>query len=92
MKKLASLILVLMMVLTMAPVSLAEGEKVAVICDPVGTNMFLTQAVGVAEELKSVYGYELSVIECSDTDEWQSNYRGAVAEGYDLIIGGLAVR
>ena len=37
--------------------------------------------------MKEVYGYELSVMECSDTDEWQSNYRAAVAEGYDLIVG-----
>jgi len=87
MKKLASILLVLVMVLTLAPVSMAEGEKVAVICDPVGTNMFLTQAVGVAEELQATYGYTLSLMECSDTDEWQSNYRAAVAEGYDLIIG-----
>ena len=87
MKKLASILIVLALVLTMASAAMAEGEKVAVICDPVGTNMFLTQAVDMAKDLQETYGYTLSLMECSDTDEWQSNYRAAVAEGYDLIIG-----
>ena len=87
MKKLASIILVLMMVLTLVPASFAEGERVAVICDPVGNNLFLTQAVDMAKNLQESYGYTASIMECSDTDEWQSNYRAAVAEGYDLIIG-----
>ena len=85
MKKLASLILVLVLSLTVASAALAD--KVAVICDPIGTNLFLTQVEDKAVEMKEVYGYELSVMECSDTDEWQSNYRAAVAEGYDLIVG-----
>lgn len=87
MKKLAVLILTLIVVLSATSAALAEGEKVAVICDPVGTNLFLTQVVDKAEELQETYGYELSVMECSDTDEWQSNYRAAVAEGYNLILG-----
>lgn len=87
MKKLASFILVLMLVLTLVPASFAEGERVAVICDPVGNNLFLTQAVDTAKSLSETYGYTLSLMECSDTDEWQSNYRAAVAEGYNLIIG-----
>ena len=87
MKKLASFLIVLALVLSLASFAMAEGEKVAVICDPVGTNMFLTQAVDMAKELQETYGYTLSLMECSDTDEWQSNYRAAVAEGYDLIIG-----
>lgn len=84
MKKLASLILVLVLSLTVAT---AMADKVAVICDPIGTNLFLTQVQDKAIEMKDVYGYELSIMECSDTDEWQSNYRAAVAEGYDLIVG-----
>ena len=87
MKKLASFLLVLVLILTLAPATFADGEKVAVICDPVGTNMFLTQAVDMAKSLQETYGYTMSLMECSDTDEWQSNYRAAVAEGYDLIIG-----
>ena len=52
MKKLASILIVLALVLTMASAAMAEGEKVAVICDPVGTNMFLTQAVDMAKNLQ----------------------------------------
>ena len=87
MKKMASLILALIVVLSMIPTAFAEGEKIAVICDPVGTNLFLTQVVEKANELKETYGYELSIMECSDTDEWQGNYYAAVAEGYNLILG-----
>ena len=87
MKKMASLILALIVVLTMIPTAFAEGEKIAVICDPVGTNLFLTQVVEKANELKETYGYDLSIMECSDTDEWQGNYYAAVAEGYNLILG-----
>jgi len=86
MKKIASFLLVLVVVLSMAT-AMAEGERIALICDPVGNNLFLTQVVEMAEELKATYGYELSLMECSDTDEWQSNYRASVAEGYDLILG-----
>ena len=88
MKKLASIVLALALILSLVPASFAEeAARIAVICDPVGTNLFLTQVVDKAEELQATYGYELSVMECSDTDEWQSNYRAAVAEGYDLIVG-----
>ena len=80
-------ILALLMALAMIPASLAEGERVAVICDPVGVNPFLTQVVEKAEELKDVYGYDLRILECSDTDKWQSSYDAAVAEEYDLILG-----
>ena len=87
MKKLFSLVVLMALVLAAGTLAMAEGDRIAVICDPVGTNLFLTQVVDKAEELKDTYGYELSVMECSDTDEWQSNYRAAVAEGYDLIVG-----
>ena len=87
MKRLAVMVLALVLALSIGAAALAEGEKVAVICDPVGVNLFLTQVVEKAEEMKETYGYELSIMECSDTDEWQSNYRAAVAEGYNLIVG-----
>ena len=44
MKKIASLLIVFVLVLAMVP-AMAEGEKIAVICDPVGVNAFLTQVV-----------------------------------------------
>ena len=87
MKKIAVLALVLLMALAMIPASLAEGERIAVICDPVGVNPFLTQVVEKAEELQATYGYDLRILECSDTDKWQSSYDAAVAEEYDLILG-----
>ena len=91
MKKFASLLLAMALMLTMAvaPVAFADESevRVAVICDPVGTNLFLTQAVDMARELADTYGYTCSIIECSDTDAWQNNYRRAVLEEYDLVVG-----
>lgn len=73
MKKLVSLILALALVLALVPAALAEGESIAVICDPVGNNLFLTQVVEKVAELAPTYGYTYSIMECSDTDEWQAN-------------------
>jgi len=86
MKKLASLLIVFVLVLALVP-AMAEGEKIAVICDPVGVNAFLTQVVEKVEELAGTYGYEYRILECSDTDKWQASYDAAVAEGYNLILG-----
>ena len=80
MKKLASIILVLMMVLTLVP-AFAEGEKVAVICDPVGNNLFLTQAVDVAKNLQETYGYTLDTFEDSPT-----MYQAVMNGSYDACI------
>lgn len=87
MKKLVSLILALALVLALVPAAMAEGESIAVICDPVGNNLFLTQVVEKVAELAPTYGYTYSIMECSDTDEWQANYRASVMEGYNLIVG-----
>ena len=86
MKKIASLLIVFVLVLALVP-AMAEGERIAVICDPVGVNPFLTQVVDMANELQAAHGFELSVLECSDTDKWQASYDAAVAEEYDLILG-----
>ena len=86
MKKLISLLLVLTLAFAAAG-ALADAAKVAVICDPVGVNPFLTQVVEKAQELQATYGYDLRILECSDTDKWQSSYDAAVAEEYDLILG-----
>ncbi|MBR2699936.1 MAG: hypothetical protein IKE76_15215, partial [Clostridia bacterium] len=86
MKKIASLLIVFILILTMIP-AMAEGEKIAVICDPVGVNAFLTQVVEKVEELAGTYGYEYRILECPDTDKWQASYDAAVAEEYDLILG-----
>ncbi|MDD4074578.1 MAG: BMP family ABC transporter substrate-binding protein [Eubacteriales bacterium] len=65
----------------------AEKARIAVICDTVGTNLFLTQVVDMVKAQADKYGYEYSVMECADTDEWQSNYEASVVEGYNLIVG-----
>lgn len=87
MKKIASLLIVLVLVLAVFGAHAEEAKKIAVICDPVGVNPFLTQVVEKVNELKETYGYELTILECSDTDKWQASYDTAVAEEYDLILG-----
>ncbi len=64
-----------------------EAKRIAVICDTVGTNLFLTQVVDKVKEQAAIYNYEYSIMECADTDEWQSNYEASVVEGYNLILG-----
>ena len=71
-----------------APVEEAPAAKrVAVICDTIGTNLFLTQVADEMAARQAELGYEYSMMECADTDEWQANYEAAAHEGYDLIIG-----
>ena len=56
----------------------AKQKRIAVICGTVGTNLFLTQIVDEVKSLQSSYNYDYSIIECSDADEWQTNYESAV--------------
>ena len=71
-----------------APVeSAAEPKNIAVICDTIGTNLFLTQVADEMAAKKAELGYNYSLMECADSDEWQANYEAAAHEGYDLIIG-----
>ena len=68
-----------------APVAV---KKVAVICDPVGVNPFLTQVVDKMAELKAAgtYPMDYSVIECADDTSWAENIRAAVEENYNLLL------
>lgn len=61
--------------------------KVAIICETVGTELFLTQVVDAANAAKEKYGFELSIMESSDADAFLTNARAAVEEGYTLILG-----
>ena len=65
-----------------------EIKKVAVICDPVGVNPFLTQVVNKMADMKkaNTYAMDYSVIECADDSSWAENIRAAVEEGYNLIL------
>lgn len=88
MKKFLVLLLTIVCALScVLGVSADDAKHIAVICDTVGTNLFLTQVVDKVEELQAQYGYEYSVMECADVDEWKTNYAAATHEGYDLIVG-----
>lgn len=65
-----------------------EVKRIAVICDPVGVNPFLTQVVEKFEEVKAAgtYAMDFSVIECSDSTAWGENIRSSVEEGYDMLL------
>ncbi len=65
-----------------------EGMKIALVCDKVGTQVFLTQMVDALNEAAEKYGFEPTVAECADTAAYEDNIRALVAEDYDMIIGG----
>lgn len=87
MKKLALLAIACILAQALAPVALGEGERIALICEPAGGDAFLTQALEKAGELKDVFGYELSVLECGDVAAWTAGYAAALEAGCELIIG-----
>lgn len=65
-----------------------EGMKIALVCDKVGTNMFLVPMVQALNEAAEKYGFTPTVAECADSAAFEENIRALVAEEYDLIIGG----
>lgn len=76
-----------------APVASSEalpgaGMKIALVCDKVGTQVFLLQMVKGLKEAAEKYGFEYTVAECADSAAYEDNIRGLVAENYNLIIGG----
>ncbi len=88
MKKFLELVLALVCALSCLGVAAADDAKnIAVICDTIGTNLFLTQVVDMVEEKAAEYGFNYSIMECADTDEWKNNYEAATHENYDLIVG-----
>jgi basic membrane protein A len=64
------------------------GQKIALVCDKVGTQVFLVQMVEGLKEAAAKYGFEYTVAECADSAAFEDNMRALVAEDYDLIIGG----
>ena len=88
MKKFVVLVLAFVCALScIGAVSADDAKRVAVICDTIGTNLFLTQVVEMVEEKAPELGYDYSIMECADTDEWKMNYEAATHEDYDLIVG-----
>jgi basic membrane protein A len=73
---------------TNVPVKAQEIKKVAVICDPVGVNPFLTQVVEKMTEIKAAntYPMDFTVIECADDTSWSENIRASVEENYNLVL------
>ena len=65
----------------------SEIKQVAIICDPVGVNPFLTQVVDKMAELKAAktYPMDYTVMECADDTSWAENIRASVEENYDLV-------
>ena len=64
------------------------GMKIALVCDKVGTQVFLLQMVNGLKEAATTYGFEYTVAECADSAAYEDNMRALVAENYNLIIGG----
>ncbi len=88
MKKILVLVLALVCALScIGAVSADDAKNIAVITDTIGTNLFLTQVVDMVEQKAAEYGFNYSIMECADTDEWKNNYEAATHEGYDLIVG-----
>ena len=65
-----------------------EGMKIALVCDKVGTQVFLNQMVDALNEAADKYGFQPTVAECADVAAFEDNMRALVAEEYDMIIGG----
>ena len=65
-----------------------EGMKIALVCDKVGTQVFLLQMVDALNDAAEKYGFKATVVECADTAAFEENIRALVAEECDLIIGG----
>lgn len=65
----------------------AKDTKVILICDPIGTNPFLTQMqVGLTDMETKYAGLTTSIVECQDAGVWEDNIRAAVQEENDLIV------
>lgn len=91
MKRTLAVLLALVLVIgsfAFTSVQAEETKRIAIICDPVGVNPFLTQVVDKAKEMQEAgtYKFEYQVIECNDDTAWSENIRAAVEENFDLLI------
>ena len=100
MKKLIQLLLCLLVVVTLGACSQNEdnnGEptvdenpyadlKIAMVSDTVGTDQFILQAKNKLEEMAAEYGFTSTVIECTNTDDWEQKSRNACEQGYNLLV------
>ena len=98
MKKLLITLLTVMMVLTLAACGSDKQDtqtennseyanlKVAMVSDTVGTDQFILQAKNQLEAMAAEYGFTATIIECSNTDDWEQKSRNACENGYNLIV------
>lgn len=61
--------------------------KIAVICEPIGSEQFLLQVKYAVEAKAKEIGFDYTIMECPGDDDFLNNARASVAEGYTLIIG-----
>lgn len=64
------------------------GKKVALVCDPAGTQVFIHMMIDGLNNSAKKYGFEAIVVECADTAAYEDNIRALIEEKVDLIIGG----
>lgn len=60
--------------------------KIAMVSDTVGTDQFILQAKNQLEAMAEEYGFTATIIECSNTDDWEQKSRNACENGYNLIV------
>lgn len=65
-----------------------EKKKVALVCDPAGTQVFILMMIEGLNNSAEKYGFEPIVVECADAAAYEDNCRALLQEGVDMIIGG----
>ncbi|MEG0273291.1 MAG: BMP family ABC transporter substrate-binding protein [Hydrogenoanaerobacterium sp.] len=68
--------------------STGEKKKVALVCDPAGTQVFILMMIEGLNNSAKKYGFEPVVVECADAAAYEDNCRALLQENVDLIIGG----
>jgi basic membrane protein A and related proteins len=63
-------------------------KRIALVTEPVGSQVFLQDMVNALNDGAKKYGYEPIIVECGDDAAFEENTRALIEEGVDLIIGG----
>lgn len=95
MKRLLKVVLILTMVVSLfgcnnkgkEPGEKYADLKIAMVSDTVGTDQFILQAKNKLEAMAEEYGFQASIIECANTDDWEQKSRNACEQGYNLLVG-----
>lgn len=65
-----------------------DVQKIALLCDPAGTQVFVLDMIRGLEDSAEKYGFEAIVVESADSAAYEDNARALIEEGVDFIIGG----